>query len=143
MGRTDYQALDRTTRIVAYGGSWLERQENVKTVQADGTRVPLVRETGKNWYVRLPDSECEGARGFARPRQAFWALLRETWDSVLTGRAPVVEVTPPGEPARFLKMYEIEESYLGRDLADPTMRHEARHRILEVIDAYRLPDHKQ
>ena len=32
MRRADYQALDRTTRIIAYGSSWLERQDNVKTI---------------------------------------------------------------------------------------------------------------
>jgi hypothetical protein len=139
MSRRDYQALDRTTRIVAYGGSWLERQENVKTIQTDSARAPLVRETGKNWYVRLPDAECAAARAFARPRAAFWALSRETWDQVLTGRGPFVEAAPPGQPPRFMKMYDVEEDYLGRDLSDPAIRAEARERILQVIGAYRAP----
>ena len=60
MGRSDYQALQRGTRIMIYspsgGGSWIERQNNVKTIDRDGARTPLVRELGKNWYVRLPDS---------------------------------------------------------------------------------------
>jgi hypothetical protein len=139
MGRADYQALDRTTRLVLYGESWLERQDNVKTIHREEGRVPLVRETGKNWYVRLPDPECAGAQAFARPRQAFWALLRETWDGVLTGAAPFVERTPPGQPPRFMKMYEVEKAYLGRDLADPAVRAEARGRILAIIEEYRAP----
>jgi hypothetical protein len=138
MGRADYHALDRGTRIVAYGSSWLERQDNVKTIHADGGRTPLVRETGKNWYVRLPDAECAAAQAFARPRQAFWTLLRETWDGVLTGSGPFVESTPPGQPPRFMKMYEVEEAYVGRDLADPAIRSAARARILDVIEAYRV-----
>jgi hypothetical protein len=139
MGRADYHALDRWTRIIAYGGSWLERQENVKTIHAGGGRAPLVRETGKTWYVRLPDTECAAARAFAAPRAAFWALSRETWDGVLTGRAPFAEATPPGQPPRFMKMYEVEERYAGRDLTDPAIRAEARERILRVIEAYRGP----
>ena len=142
MSRADYQALDRTTRIVAYGHSWLERQENVTTVEADGARVPLVRETGKNWYVRLPDAECEAARAFARPRAAFWALSREIWDRVLTGRGPFAEVVPAGQPPRFMKMYDVEEDYLGRDLSDPAVRSEARERILKIIQDYRVPEPK-
>src|SRR5262245_18495122 len=137
MGRTDYQALDRGTRIVAYGESWLERQDNVKTIQTNGTRTPLVRETGKNWYVRLPDAECADAQAFARPREAFWTLLRETWDSVLTGKGPFIETTPPGQPARFMKMYEVEEEFVARDVTDPAVRAAARARILEVIEEYR------
>jgi hypothetical protein len=139
MSRSDYQTLDRTTRIIAYGTSWLERQDNVKVVHADGGRAPLVRETGKNWYVRLPDAECAAARAFAAPRQAFWDLSREVWDSVLTGREPFVEIVPPGQPPRFVKMFEVEEAFVGRDLSDPTVRAAARERILAVIREYRAP----
>jgi hypothetical protein len=138
MARSDYNTLERGTRIVVYGGSWLERQENVKTIHADGARTPLVRETGKNWYVRLPDAECATAQNFAKPREAFWALLRETWDGVLTGAGPFVETVPPGQPPRFMKMYDVEEDYIGRDLTDPAVRSAARERILKVIEEYRV-----
>ena len=139
MKRADYDTLDRTTRIIVYGQSWLERQDNVKTIHRDGTRTPLAREVGKNWSARLPDGECEAARAFAAPRQAFWSLVREVWDEVLAGTAPFVETAPPGQPPRFVKMYEVEEDYVGRDLSDPSVRRAARDRILKVIEAYRAP----
>jgi hypothetical protein len=137
MSRADYQALDRSTRIVAYGTSWLERQDNVKTIHTAAGRAPLARELGKTWYVRLPDAECATGAAFARERAAFWALLRESWDAVLAGDAAFVERTPPGQPPRFVRMFEIEEEYVGRDLADPAVRAAARARILRVIDEYR------
>ena len=139
MRRADYDTLDRTTRLVAYGQSWLERQDNVKTIHRDGVRTLLAREVGKNWSVRLPDSECAAARAFAAPRQAFWELVREVWDGVLNGAGPFVEAAPPGQPPRFVKMHEIEEDYVGRDLADPVVRRAARERIVKVIEAYRAP----
>ncbi|PYN79644.1 MAG: hypothetical protein DMD96_17080 [Candidatus Rokuibacteriota bacterium] len=139
MRRVDYDALERTTRIIAYGQSWLERQDNVKTIHRDGVRTRLAREVGKNWSVRLPESECEAARAFARPRQAFWRVLREVWDEVLTGAAPFIEKAPAGQPPRFVKMNEVEEDYVGRDLSDPALSRPARDRILKVIEAYRGP----
>ena len=139
MRRADYDALERTTRIIAYGQSWLERQDNVKTIHRDGVRTRLAREVGKNWSVRLPESECEAARAFARPRQAFWRVLREVWDEVLTGAAPFIEKAPAGQPPRFVKMNEVEEDYVGRDLSDPALSRPARDRILKVIEAYRGP----
>ena len=139
MRRADYDTLDRTTRIVDYGQSWLERQDNVKTIHRDGVRTPLAREVGKNWSVRLPDSECAVARAFAAPRQAFWELVREVWDDVLNGAGPFVEAAPAGQPPRFVKMYEIEDDYVGRDLSDPSVRRAARERIVKVIEAYRAP----
>ena len=137
MRRGDYQTLDRATRLVLYGASWLERQDNVKTIHGEHGRSPLAKETGKNWYVRLPDAECAAGQGFARPRQAFWTLLREAWDSVLTGREPFVEQVPAGQPPRFVRMREIEDHSLGRDLSDPGERSAVRERILKVIEQYR------
>jgi hypothetical protein len=137
MGRADYNTLDRTTRIIVYGSSWLERQDNVKIIHGPDGRTPLAREVGKNWYVRLADSECSAAMTFARPRQAFWALLRATWDEVFTGASPFVEKAPAGQPPRFVKMREIEDDFLDRDLSDPSVSAVARERILKVIDDYR------
>ena len=139
MKRSDYDTLERTTRIIAYGQSFLERQDNVKIIHRDGAKVPLAREVGKNWSVRLPDAECDAARAFAGPRQAFWSVSREVWDSVLNGAGPFVEKAPAGQPPRFVKMYEVEEDYVGRDLSDPALRRQARERILKVIEAYREP----
>ncbi|MGH7386101.1 MAG: DUF6607 family protein [Candidatus Rokuibacteriota bacterium] len=142
MGRSDYQTLRRGTRIVLYGaaegGSWLERQDNVKTIHLDSSPVPLVRELGKNWYVRLPDAECVGARAFAERRRAYWALLRETWDGVLDGSGPFVERPPAGRPPRFVRMFEVEDDAITRDLSDPAVRQGIRERILSVIEEYRV-----
>jgi hypothetical protein len=139
MKRSDYDTLERTTRIIAYGQSFLERQDNVKIIHRDGAKVPLAREVGKNWSVRLPDAECDAARAFAGPRQAFWSVSREVWDGVLNGAGPFVEKAPAGQPPRFVKMYEVEEDYVGRDLSDPALRRQARERILKIIEAYREP----
>jgi hypothetical protein len=143
MQRSDYQTLDRKTRIVLYGmaqgGSWLERQDNVKVIHSDAGRTPLVRELGRNWYVRLPDAECAGARAFADRRRAYWALLRETWDRVLDGSRPFVERAPSGQPPRFVKMFAVEEDAITRDLSDPATREAVRRRILDVIEEYRAP----
>ena len=87
------------------------------------------------------EAACEPVEhaAFAAPRQAFWDLSREVWDSVLTGREPFVETAPPGQPPRFVKMFEVEEAFLGRDLSDPAVRDAARERILAVIREYRAP----
>jgi hypothetical protein len=146
MGRKDYQALERGTRIVVYGatqgGSWLERQDNVKTIDTDAGREPLVRELGKNWYVRLPDAECAAGQAFAAPRRAFWTLLRETWDAVLVGSGPFVERAPAGRPPRFVRMFELEDAAAGRDLSSETVRQETRRQILDIIGEYRVGEYR-
>jgi len=139
MQRKDYNTLERSTRVVAYGSSWLERQSNTKVEDKNGKQTPLVKETGKTWYVRLPDSECREAKAFAEPRQEFWALLKDTWNDVYKEGKPFVEKpTVKGTPPRFAKMGEVEDAYVGKDLSNPTIRKQAREAILKVIADYRL-----
>jgi hypothetical protein len=140
MGRHDYDALDRTTRVIAYGNSWLERQDNTKVIDRGQGHVPLAKETGKNWYVRLPDSECQAARDFAEPRHAFWQLEREAWDQVLVGDRPFIEkVSAPGHPSRYYQMSELEESTLDQkaDLTNPSVRAGVILQIKKLIQDFR------
>lgn len=138
MGRKDYQALQRTSRIIVYDRNWLERERNVKTIDQNGNRTPLAKEVGKTWYVRLPDTECSGAQAFVKPRLAFWLLTQQAWDRVLSGDRPFVE-TPPGQPSRYEQILDLEEKYLKRDLPDPAVKKEAQAEIERVIAAHRQP----
>jgi len=140
MGRHDYDALDRVTRVIAYGNSWLERQDNTKVIDRGQGRIPLAKETGKNWYVRLPDSECQAARDFAEPRHAFWQLEREAWDQVLIGDRPFIEKpAAPGTPTRYYQMSELEQDTLDQkaDLANPSVRANLISQIKQLIQDFR------
>jgi|GEM_PF-579769 len=133
MSRKDYQGLQRTSRLISYGSSWLERERNVKTVETGETRTPLVKEAGKTWYVRLPDSECAAAQSFVNKRLAFWMLLTQTWDQVLNGKNSFEEPQPAPHPSRYEKIMEVEEQYMNKDLADPGTRGKAQASILNII----------
>lgn len=135
MGRKDYNTLDRGTRIVTYGNSWLERQMNTKTIDANGIRTPLAKELGKTWYVRLPDDECQDAKAFAAAHTAFWTLLRETWDEVLDGSKTFVEKSIPGT-SRYLKIMALEERAQTMDLKDPAVRAGVKNEILKIIGEF-------
>ena len=135
MKRKDYQTLQRSTRIVSYGDSWLERENNVKTIDENGKQTPLVKEFGKNWYVRLPDSECAGAKEFVKPRLRFWMLLQDVWDEVLSGEKEFADKTIP-DHSRYEDIMAIEEKYVPKDLNDPKVRQDAHDEILAVITKY-------
>ena len=60
-------------------------------------------------------------------------------DGLLDGSGPFVERIPPGQPPRFVKMFDLEDSVLGRDLSDQATRQDARRHILDVIQEYRAP----
>ncbi len=137
MARKDYNTLERSTRIILYGDSWLERQDNTKIVHADnGKKTPLAKEIGKNWYVRIPASECTVIKDFVDKRKEFWAILRESWDQVFQSEGSFTEKTT--KPPRYEKMMELEKTYLKQDLKNPAVREQARKDILKVIADYRI-----
>ena len=136
MGRKDYNTLLRGTRLVMYGASWLERQDNVKTIYENNQRTPLAREVGKNWYVRLPDADCAKAVEFAAPRRAFWSVLREAWDEVLVLDRPFEEKTVPGQ-SRYGKVMALEAQYMRQDMRNPVTRQAAKNAILAIIAEFR------
>lgn len=136
MGRKDYQALDRTTKLVSYGASFLERQMNTKIIHDANGKTPLAKEVGKNWYVRLPDSECEYAVEFLTPRRGFWEVMREAWDDVFAAVVPFTEKRVPGQ-SRYGDFQDLEEKYATRNLLDPALRSQVKAEITSVIEKYR------
>lgn len=137
MGRKDYNTMERGTRLIVYGQSFLERQENVKTIHEGEKRTPLAREVGKNWYVRAPMSECRAAVEWVKPRRAFWDLVRETWDEVLDGGSDFIETAPPGKPPRFVRIGQIEQKYFEKLPGSAEAAKQAKREILDVIAEYR------
>lgn len=138
MRRKDYQTLDRDTTLILYGDSWLERQENIKVIDDGQSKVPLAKETGKNWYIRLPDSSCLEAQNWSAPRQAYWRVLMNAWDQVYSQQRDIRELSVKGPP-RYAKVAEVEErSFAG--LNDGTLNEESVQReILDTIASYLQP----
>lgn len=133
MKRNDYQALERSSRLIVYGDSWLEREANTKVIQKDETRTPLVKELGKIWYVRLPDAECREAIDFVKPRREFWDVVRSAWDRLMTGEGTVVEKGDAGSFARYSETLKLEKEYMEKDLKDPKVRKEAEDRLVALF----------
>ncbi len=134
MHRKDYNLLERTSRLIVYDNNWLEREDNIKVVEENGAKAPLVREVGKTWYVRLPDVECSVAQSFAKPRLTFWTIEREAWDQVLDGQKTITEAPATKDsPSRYEQILSLEDDYLKKDLNDPKTAQAARGALLQVI----------
>ena len=137
MGRKDYQGLQRSSHLILYGSSWLERERNVKTIETGDARTPLAKEMGKTWYVRLPDTECSDAQAFVQKRLAFWLLMGQTWDKVLTGDGPFEDPPKSAQPSRYERFLEVEEQYVGKDLSNASTRDAAQAALLKIISETR------
>jgi hypothetical protein len=133
MKRSDYQALVRNTRLISYGGSWIEREWNTKVQQKDEAKTELAKEVGKIWYVRLPDSDCADAQAFVKPRLPFWRLVQAAWDQVLPTEGVLAEKGDAGSFQRYMATLKLEKEYLEKDLSDPAVRSEAEQKLVKLF----------
>jgi hypothetical protein len=139
MRRRDYNTLDRNTRVIAFEGSWVERQENVKTIWADGVKTPLARELGRTWYVRQPETACAEAAAYAQTQGAYWKAVMEVWEEYYSRGQDWRELAAVGGAPRYARMFAIEDQYADRLRQDPSLEGEVKARIRAVIDSYRAP----
>lgn len=138
MKRTDYQGLMRDSRLVIFPVSWVERQQNVKTIVDAPHREPIAEEVGRNWYVRVDDSQCAEAAAWAAQRLPFWSLLQQTWATYFEKHDEWRE-TPPGKGApRWAKMNAVEKKHFATVASDANARATAQKEISEIIEADRV-----
>jgi hypothetical protein len=139
MGRKDYNTLDRKSRVIVYENSWVERQDNVKTIFADGAKTPLAREHGRTWYVRQPNEACAEAAAYVEANKAYWSTLMEVWEEYFAKAQPVSEKSVVNGLPRFAAMYAVESEYAQRLNSDPSLKETVKAKIRAVIESYRNP----
>ncbi len=137
MGRKDYNTLDRTSRVIAYDYSWVERQENIKTIYQDGTQTPLAKEHGRIWYVKQNDEACSEAKQWALGNMAYWKVLMDTWEEYLGQGKDWSEVKAIDGMPRFAAMFAVEEKYANALRTQPELATEAKAEIRAIIEKYK------
>ncbi len=137
MGRKDYQALDRNTRIISYENSWVERQNNVKTILDGTNRTPLARELGRTWLIRQSTQVCDEAKKLFDERKDFWAILMNVWEEYLGKKESFSEKARVNNESRYGKILGIEEQYFSLVSTDTTARENAKTEIRNVINEFR------
>ena len=92
MDRTDYQALNRIHELTVYPNAWLDTQNNEKVYEYEnGSRVPFVKEKGRNWYTRLKDNDCDVVDSFIAERKGFWDITEQVWEELLVEGKEITE----------------------------------------------------
>lgn len=138
MGRKDYNTLDRTTEVVIYNDSWLERQRNTKIQFSPDQQQALVEEVGKIWSVRVPEEECHNVSQWADERQPFWDVLAEAWDEAYDGIRPFHEIKLVDGTTRSAKIDAVMKRSFGQNLSDPQKRQTLKEELLGIIEEHRL-----
>jgi hypothetical protein len=138
MKRSDYNTLDRSTRLIVYQDSWLERQNNIKTIQDESDkRVALARELGRTWYIKQPTSLCQEAQTFASQRSKFWEINMSVWDEILGARQEFSELAVVNVKTRYQLLSALEDESI-QSLAHSNEQSELiKSKIKGIIEQFR------
>src|SRR5690606_21583880 len=100
-------------RIISYGNSWIERQDNIKTILSEKngelTKTALAQELGRTWMVRQPEEACAEAQEFAEQKSSYWKALMEVWEEYLAEPKAFQEFSSIEGLSRYMAMYQVEK----------------------------------
>ncbi len=115
--RKDYNIMNRRNMIVVDASGWIHEQDNQKIIREGGKDSLLTEEKGINSYKRLPDSQCAAGLKYWEKNQAYWARVRDAWDSFLNDHASVhVAPSVDGKPM-FVYLNDIEEAVATKKIS--------------------------
>ncbi len=81
--RNDYNILQRTNTHEIVKDGWIHDQDNVKIKRtADGQNTLVAKEKGFDYYKKVDDSKCAGARKYWAANQGMWKNVRSKWASI-------------------------------------------------------------
>lgn len=81
--RNDYNVLNRKNTHEIVKDGWIHDQDNVKIQRgADGKDVLVAKEKGFDYYKKVDDSKCAGARKYWAENKAMWKNVRDKWATV-------------------------------------------------------------
>ncbi len=112
MGRRDYNQMYRKSRLLIDPWGWMERQYNTKIDATASESRELANEKGKNFYMKIDDKYCAGAKEFLNERKGIWELSREVWAEVYERHDDLkVAGSVNNEMPRFFKLWNIDTKY--------------------------------
>ncbi len=97
--RKDYNIMNRRNMIVVDESGWIHEQDNQKIIREGGKDSLLTEEKGINSYKRVADSQCAPGLAYWEKNKAYWARVRNAWESFLDNHTTVrVASSVDGKP---------------------------------------------
>ncbi len=116
--RHDYNILRRTNRIVLQDAGWVHEQDNRKIKRTDAGDKLIAEEKGINRYTRIDDSKCAAALAFWKKSATYWAKVKASWDTYMTGHDVVTLQTRIDGKLLHEQLDEIARDFTKGKVAD-------------------------
>lgn len=94
--RSDYNIMRRHNRIILTEKGYTHEQDNEKINRTDAGDKEIAQEKGFNTYYKMDESECAVAKEWWKKNEAFWSIVRSSWNKHLAG-AKTITVKPTAE----------------------------------------------
>lgn len=106
--RNDYNVLKRRNRHEITTEGWLHEQDNDKILRQDGQQdVTIAKEKGWDVYKKVDNSRCQLAQEWWATHQAFWAKVRQEWNTVFALRKDLaLQKTVDNQPL-FMHIFKL------------------------------------
>ncbi|NLR61390.1 hypothetical protein HGH93_25035 [Chitinophaga polysaccharea] len=122
--RKDYNVLHRTNHHEITATGSIHEQDNLKVVRANGTDKIIVGEKGLNTYNRTDENRCKLAKAWWEQNQAFWAVVRKSWDNVYGSSSTIHLRRKVNNEPLYKVMAALEEKALRKELTGAALEKE-------------------
>jgi hypothetical protein len=115
--RSDYNVLVRTNHHEITAKGSIHEQDNKKVIRSATGDSVIVGEKGLNTYNRVNESQCEKAIAWWNEHEAFWALVRKSWDQLYRENTTVTLQKKVNDMPLYKAMNELEKKAHGKALS--------------------------
>jgi hypothetical protein len=130
--RSDYDVLVGTNRHEIVPSGWEHAQDNLKLALRGAEPLALVREIGRNRYVRTSAVDFEPARAYASETAAAWELVRDAFAAHLDGEQTIHIADALDGRDRIEHFFHLVEEARGKP-ADPALKSRIDHLVTRLV----------
>ncbi|MBD3583480.1 DUF6607 family protein [Flavobacterium selenitireducens] len=105
--RNDYNVLERTNTHEIVKDGWIHNQDNVKIKRTEGKDQLVAKEKGFDFYKKVDDSKCAGAKKYWAANQKMWKNVREKWATIFAQNKDLSLLPKVEGQSLFMALFDL------------------------------------
>jgi len=105
--RNDYNVLERTNTQEIVKDGWIHNQDNVKIKRTNGKDELVAKEKGFDYYRKVDDSKCSGAKKYWVANKAMWKNVREKWATIFAQNKDLTLLPKVEGQSLFMALFDL------------------------------------
>lgn len=105
--RNDYNVLERTNTHEIVSDGWIHDQDNVKIQRTNGKDQLIAKEKGFDYYKKVDDSRCAGAKKYWAANKTMWKNVREKWATIFAQNKDLTLLNKVEGQSLFMALFDL------------------------------------